>query len=1020
MLSLELRARKSALILIFLAAFFPGRIFAAGGLLSGEKDLRMAQTRWFDIIYPARCEKSASILYQAADLIFEEVAAQFGREPFMRLPVVITPATDQLNAFFSAVPYNRIVIFDTSESAIGDLSGSFSQAFLSIFRHELTHAVTYNLKNGFWNGLASVFGDAADLGYLFLSSGMAEGASVAVESLSGEGRLNNEFWRHTVKQAKIEDDFPSYFDVQGASDTYPSGSFYDFNAAFVQWLLQNFGAEKYAEFWYTLINVRRLGVSSAFKKTYGIKIKEAWQNFYDDYAVPGIPANPVQAGQSADFFDPDRADYSAKNRYGARYSSLSVCDAGLAWIENSCGAVYFLPAENYGNPEKARKVFAMQNLKSVQGISLSSDGEFMAVSYLTAKKANITSGVKILNLRTGRVFDAKIPGIKDAAIISDGENRYLVAQRFVTPYNHIEIHKLIFDAGGKITEVRQTADIREDLYDFSGSFTPAGDGRFAFIQKKGLNFSVCVFSADFSGGFAETARFALPDGFSARNLSCDSAGNFYFSWACAGTMPRLGVLRSDGTFDFSSEDISGGVFCPVRAQNEIVYIGKFYRENRLLRLGMNFPQKNSAAQDDFPADSVKKSDGNWAMAETSVLEIPLNPDLPLESSKYNPFLHMRRGIFLPFSLYTSESFGVNTGVSGADFLLPFGATYVTSVPWTSVGEGTYQISAGWGPLTNSFGLSLSAQEGSATDIISALASLKTEFDFRGWKQSIADFSLASYIPLGQVSYIALANSAGGKIGRQNRASADSRRTIIGTFASDNPTVYYRISEAFSARYSNVRSAGPGRFERAGFSVGAGLSYLRDASAEKNPEVFADYFAVTAAFTSYFPHILPFESEYGFTSNLPLRVSVSLFPTASDYGYASASQESFGIAVLDAKAEAVLFGMNVGKSLPFLPAVFIHDFYVAAGYYGTFSAYKSSKFGFQPLYLADYFGAIADGRSLYQDALYIKFALEMNPNIGIFADSSYKMSASAGMKYSLHQLEKSAGGFAFIFEFGATF
>ena len=139
------RKQFSILVLLLLCA----KLFAYSGMLSGEKNLLVTKTKWFDIIYPKRCELSAGILYEKADSVYDEVTAQYGLTPSFRMPVVITPAVDQFNAFWTAVPYNHIAIYDTGVSGSNELA-VFSETLLSTFRHELTHAVTYNMKDDAW------------------------------------------------------------------------------------------------------------------------------------------------------------------------------------------------------------------------------------------------------------------------------------------------------------------------------------------------------------------------------------------------------------------------------------------------------------------------------------------------------------------------------------------------------------------------------------------------------------------------------------------------------------------------------------------------------------------------------------------------------------------------------------------------------------------------------------------------------------------------------------------------------
>ena len=115
-------SHKKEILSLFLLTILVSGLFAHGGMFSGEKKLRLVKTKWFDIIYPERCEASAAILYEKADQVYDEVTAQYGLTPAFRMPVVITPAVDQFNAFWTAVPYNHIAIYDTGASGSSELA----------------------------------------------------------------------------------------------------------------------------------------------------------------------------------------------------------------------------------------------------------------------------------------------------------------------------------------------------------------------------------------------------------------------------------------------------------------------------------------------------------------------------------------------------------------------------------------------------------------------------------------------------------------------------------------------------------------------------------------------------------------------------------------------------------------------------------------------------------------------------------------------------------------------------------
>ena len=99
-----------------------------------RNQLFAVKTKYFEIIYPQECRKSAEILFENADKIYLEVAEQYGLTPSFSMPIVLTPATDSFNAFWTSAPYNHIVIYDTSFSISSDLA-VFSETLIQTVRH---------------------------------------------------------------------------------------------------------------------------------------------------------------------------------------------------------------------------------------------------------------------------------------------------------------------------------------------------------------------------------------------------------------------------------------------------------------------------------------------------------------------------------------------------------------------------------------------------------------------------------------------------------------------------------------------------------------------------------------------------------------------------------------------------------------------------------------------------------------------------------------------------------------------
>lgn len=999
-----------------LAAFLLcAELSARSGMLWGEKKLRVAKTQWFDIIYPERCQESASILYEKADTVYEEVTAQYGLTPSFRIPVVITPAVEQFNAFWTAVPYNHIAIYDTACSGCSELA-VFSETLLSTFRHELTHAVTYNMKNGFWRGVGKIFGDCVTPGMFAVTTGMAEGATLTSESAAGEGRLNDEYAKHYVKQAKIEDKFPSYHDVSGASDGRPSGAPYFFNGAFHQWLQNEYGMEAYADFWYRIVNGKNLTVSGAFKKAFGVKLKTAWYDFETHYQVPDIPDDPVRAGLAQDFFQPDSSAYSQLNDSGSLYNSLTSAGGRLVWMDLLGGRVFAADAgagtvtDDNNEAPVFHHVFSQRGLSSVR---LSNDGRFLAVNYISINSPTEKARIKIYDFSNKSFYSVNEKGLREGLVIQAGDSTYLLAQKYLSQHYSLALFRLEFNPdSSRITGSTKVSEQILQAETNPYAFTALKDGRFAWLKKTGLNYSLCISSVSSVEGnlIEETEEFAFPQGMVVRSLSYSDQGPaengaLYFSYAQKSTMPRLGrFVLSESKLYLTNNDFSGGVFEPVCWNDRLVYIGEFLQQNRILSL------KETSLQWESASISRKKS-------PESAIQISLEADVDsepqtqsqfqskLESKPYNPFPYFAHGIFIPVSSYKSEYFGPNAAYSSTLNNFYIGATYLTSNPWSNGSSDLITLTCGWNTVSNSFGIDLILNKGTSTSLFNTQTELKTEFDAKGWKQSGVISTISSGFEVGRLSTILISNTAKAHIGRQDSQLAipagDNgfyssinfwEPSKIGITAPKDDTNYFTVSDVITAQFSTIRRAGPGRFEKAGFAVLAGYGRRYDASLDTPSKPIINTSALTAALRICIPRILPIESNYGFTYNLPLRLNFKLLPSSSIRGYAYIPDPklSLGYAVFDATCEVTAFSMEIQKAIPGITAFYLNDFYVDLGYAATGTAGSASRNGFQTAFLGDYFKAIGDGRGYFLDSLYLRAGLEFTPNIGLLANSNYKM------------------------------
>lgn len=967
--------------------FLSFSLYGLSGIFSGGENIKIVKTKWFDIVYPETCQISAALLYDNGDKIYQEVTGQYGLEPSFRITVVITDLIDTYNAMSTPVPYNRILMYDTSNQVLDDLS-ALDTTFLTTFRHELTHTVTMNMKNGFWKGFTTIFGDPILPGLLFVTPGFAEGAAVASESMEGAGRLNDEFATHFVKQAKIEGSFPSYYDVQGTNSSSALALHYYFNGPFHEYLQNKYGMEKYALWWHRVVNMTRPGVNWSFYATYGTSIRKEWKLFQDSYEVPDVIKNPIENKLVKDFFIPESSYPSIENNSGTRFSDLQVSDKGLFFtkeylLDKRTKQFFFVPNEMLNDKKiKPIKLFEHQ---LIDNFTVSKDSRFLTISYYSTGNPNITSKIKIYDMESKNYFEIKEDSVKNGSVIKYQNDYYLVFHKFNSPYNSLIIKKLILQ-NNKIENISDVFTYNESANVFVSNFTDLGNGTFAYIKKSLGSFSIIV--SDLQGNIK--SQFDLPEGIKIRQLS-ENNGNLYFSWVKKGTMARLGMLNlKNGVFSLSNKDISGGIFNPVSVNigdgQRLVYIGCYFNENRIL----TFESSSEIIKDCENITSLENI--ATELENPTALEITQfkNTDISSIEKPYKTFENLHKGIILPFSIYSSEMIGENFGKQSPSQMLPIGITYASANPWNNggVNDDLLIITGGWSFLTNSFGFETLINQGTSTSLLLTSLSLKTEFDGLGWKQSSGELTLGSGFHFGTLSSLSLQNTMKVTGGRQNKLNNNINYLNLFTFwqpelfascAPENNTVAYNISDIFSIKYSSIGAKGPGAFEYGGFSLGVSAGYVYDS-------VKGNVFVVNPEISVKIPKLIPLTQKRGFTYNLPLKIDLSLMPISSNFAMTQATLKTAGRSVLDTNVETVLFGYDLQKSIPYVSMIYVNQLYLTAGYTSTIASYKGDhKNPVQIPYVLEYLGNLVNGKSIYLDSLYLKLVLKATPNIGLLAN-----------------------------------
>ncbi len=339
------------------------------------------ETEYFDIIFSQASEQTAQHLAHHADNLYLKAAELLDVQSLERIPVVITQKTDVLNAYYTFLPYSRIVMYDTLPT---ETLAVFDDSFLSVFYHELIHAVTLRLKT---DSISLIDDFHSILTAIDFPPSITEGTAVFAESFDGYGRLNDSYSMHVIRQAKIEGAFPDWSDIAGANTLYVDGSLpYIFGGAFTEYLYKEYGIDKLVEYWNisTKFDLRTYTVS--FKKIYGLSIHQAWENFEESIVIPSIET------RSEDFYDSQHL-----------FNNVTAFSEGLAWQDAYSGNVYYLHRDD---PNKKADYLFTTSLST--HLSFSRDGKFLTSS-------GVIGGVNKKN--TAAVFD-----VSRKKIIADQQN----------------------------------------------------------------------------------------------------------------------------------------------------------------------------------------------------------------------------------------------------------------------------------------------------------------------------------------------------------------------------------------------------------------------------------------------------------------------------------------------------------------------------------------------------------------------------------------------------------------------
>ena len=635
------------LVLSFLCAAVP---------LAAETSV--VRTAHFDIIYPPESAETARLLATYADGFADEISLLFDSPMKERIPVYVNPDQKDLNAYFTSYLYNRIVVYDALP-VDGALSGS-RDVILKVFYHELVHLVSLNVRTPFWQLMAEIFGDFVSVNdAITMPMSFLEGATVSLESRDGEGRLNDPLVLHSLRQAKIDHDFPTFKDAAGARDTYPGGRMaYYFGGGFSEWLQKTYGMEKYAELWKRGggFNPFLSWTWTRFHQVYGLPIETAWAHFRDSIE---LPADLREEGTPVP---------------GAGKGIITAFDsgaAGIVWADANAGKVFLRDPQG-----KTRALFDSDGY--LTRLSLSGDGTLLLVSSFSLAERSTGETVRVFDLARGRFTGVTYRNLRDAAFAGDTETVCGVETKgqrsSLVVFSRGDSHGASGVSGGarKILAVAGPG-MAQDVV-FSPVF--AGNGKIAFLGSHGRVRDI-VFVDTETGALS---KLFLPAGTDfVRQLGVADTANgrvVSFCWAAKADMYRYGFYDiASGELTLQNENVSGGVFMPVPDQkgSGLYYISSHVSGDRLMHAAFS-DTDSDVSRPGFgaiPAPAVFAAPATQGESISPAVSVPLSAPV-----RYNPVSWFRRGVFFPF-------FGTMPREDGSYIFAP-SLTYLTEDPTESV------------------------------------------------------------------------------------------------------------------------------------------------------------------------------------------------------------------------------------------------------------------------------------------------------------------------------------------------
>ena len=973
--------------------------------------MKVVATQYVDIIFCDESLHTAQLVIENVDNLFEQAFLELGSKQKIRFPIVISPDSDNLVISYSPIPYNRIIIFDAVPTAE---MACYENTILSLLYHEITKAVNYSVTFKFAQVIKNVFrvDSLQPIPLLNIPFSIVEGWSFIEESKDGNGRMNDFFFLEQLSVAKFENKFPDWMQVSVKKELKRENDLsYAAGAAFIAFIQQRWGMEKFLEFWNESgnINFFRL-MAGNFKKVYGVSLSSAWKDFVEVIPLPSDIEQIIELEKYTSKLIKNDTEGAVKNIINTPY--------GLVWYDDIRHEVDIL---DLNSEVKTRKLLFLAS--DITRLSLSPDGRFLAVSFteLGSREQFKNDVTWIFDLEERR-FLSDSYRLRESSIIQLQDNTYAIAgvdtskkYPIIKVYTIPEIYDVLdIESADESSKIVYSKSLNYNSIPTSITFVKNGIFQ-CLVNNQNRWFLLRV---DINS--KEEKTFTLLDGnnipLSIRNLNLlnKETKSYSFMYMEKGDVSfvKMGILTLDEDFYpkellLQSNNLSGGVNYPTVKDDVLFYSANRYNFNELVCVDINLLDFNKGnVQEDFSDLDLKQSD------------LPFN----YKTKMYLAFPYWFNGLIVPMLPVWNLSL-----TEGTKMWPGLGLTYITSID--PLQNTDFVVSAGFGFAKLNFELLTDPTVKKLETFIDGMTDFSDNWSAAGFIKNTStpvDISLGTILlynhKIGTYKWDSIATTKWdiplGMSFRKLSMDIQSRFSFSTDYYDVNkieekpslsnwPTLnqaYKSFLLQSNAVYSNIHQHGVSAFEKRGISISTSiigfwdidktLSVINENIKKRellstnsqnqntnqddssNGSVLSDFFGSVETFTFGFsidievPRLTPLKFYKGLVLSVPARFELNFFDKVG-------SVMEYGVEILP-------LGIEINRGIPFLN-LFFSRVGIFVGYFGNFVYDTNSTNLPNVIYLSTYKDVFAN--STYLDYVSLSLSLDFIPVIGKLSENS---------------------------------